>query len=168
MREAEGGATHTVSIRLLWLPDVDLAQEQRVIPGLSLADMVALVKRALAIDLVVCGSSSLWRGELSRPADVVIIVTSAGIEFRYCLVEWRTPHDPVSTSRPFLLLAPADLPASPAAAEELLRHLAEATRIVGRGHYQTCRHCHQMIPPGRMHDPETCQECAAARGGAIF
>jgi hypothetical protein len=135
-------------------------------PGLK--DIVALVERALSIGLVACGSTSLWRGELGRPAEVVIIVTAAGIDFRCPRVEWRTPHDPVSTSRSLALLAPADIPATPAAAEQVVQHLAAAARIVGRGQHQTCQHCHQLVPPEHMSDPDTCQDCAEARGGAAF
>jgi len=136
------------------------------LPGVR--DMVALVERALSIDLTNPGAASLWRGEIGRPAEVVIVVTAAGIDFRYSTVEWRTPHDPASTSRSFVLVSPADLPAAQQAGEQLMRHLAEATRIIGRGQYQICEQCHQLIPPERMHDPETCHDCAAARGGAAF
>jgi hypothetical protein len=138
----------------------------KYVPGLM--DMIALVERALSIDRVNSGSASLWRGEIGRPAEVVIVVTADGIDFRYCTVEWRTPHDPASTSRSFVLVSPANLPAAQSAGEQLVHHLAEATRIVGRGQYQICQYCHQLIPPERMHNPETCQDCASARGGAAF
>ena len=136
------------------------------VPGLE--EMVALVERALSISLAPCGSPSLWRGEVGRPAEVIVIVTAAGIDFRCPSVEWRTPHDPVSTSRSFVLLAPADLPAASETAEQVTRHLAEATRIIGRAHYQICQRCHQLIPPEHMSDPDTCLDCAEARGGAAF
>ena len=135
---------------------------------LTVDDLVALVERALALRLSSAGAPGVWRGELGRPADVIIVVTPVGIDFRPFAVEWRTPHDPVATSRPFVHLDVADVPAVRDEAHELIRHLAEATRIVRRGQYQTCHQCHQLTPPERMADPETCQDCAASRGGATF
>ena len=67
----------------------------------DVTDMVALVERALSISLVNRSPASLWRGEIGRPAEAVIVVTPDGIEFR-CQVR---PHHTERKLRERLLLS---------------------------------------------------------------
>ena len=135
---------------------------------LHTTDLVALVERVLPARLRPAGAPGVWRGQVGTPPEMIVVVDAKGIDFRPCAIGWCTPHDPVPTSRPFVHLDADDVPASQSEAEKLVRHLAEAARIVRRGQYLTCRQCNQLTPPERMHDPDVCQDCADARGGAAF
>lgn len=96
------------------------------------------------------------------PLEVTVRLGRGAADIRLHTIVWRSPYEPVASTRRWKRVALEGLDAAQLAA------LIEQAAEVRRAEYVRCRFCGERVPPERRVEDDVCHACAEGELGVVF